>query len=125
MVLDARFPPQFGGPDTLQSHAMDASPGCLGVATMLERDVYAPGKIQDVAVETWRHEVHETQVTGVKEAVVSLPTTADAEALFGGFARQWQKCDGQSVQMPDGMMRLQGQVGDVHVTASVAAATVS
>src|SRR6202000_2290217 len=87
MVLDSRFPPQFGGPDTLQSDAMDASAGCLGVATMLAHDVYAPGKIQDVAVETWRHEVHETQVTGVKEAVVSLPTTADAEALFGGLAR--------------------------------------
>jgi PknH-like extracellular domain len=125
MALDPRFPPQFGGPETLQDDGVAAPVDCLGVATMLEHSVYQSGSVEDVAVETWRHVTEATQVTSVKEAVVSLPTAADADTLFGDFAQQWQKCDSESLQLPGGMLRLKGRVTDVHVAASIAAATVS
>lgn len=123
--LDPRFPPRFGGPEELQDDALGSPADCLGVAAMLQHSVYQFARVTNVAVETWRHKAASAEVTSVKEAVVSVPTAADADALFASFSRQWQKCDGAAMSLPGSIFRLQGKITDVHVATSLLAATVS
>jgi len=65
------------------------------------------------------------EVTSVKEGVVSLPTAADANALFAKFSQQWQKCDGTTLPLPDSMFKLNERITNVEVATSVVAGTVS
>ena len=124
-MIDSRYPPRFGGPETLQDDGA-ASPGsCLGVAWMLQQDVYQPGEVRHVAVETWRNAATPVEVTSVKEAVVSLPTAADARALFAKFSEQWRTCDGTTSPLPGSMFRLNAKTTNVQAADSVVAATVS
>ncbi len=123
--IDHRFPPRFGGPETLQNDGSASPVDCLGVAVMLQQSVYQSGSVKDVAVETWRHAAMSAEVTSVKEAVVSLPTAADANALFARFSHQWQKCDGTTLPLPDDMLRLKAKITNVQVATSALAATVS
>jgi PknH-like extracellular domain len=64
-------------------------------------------------------------VTSVKEGVVSLPTAADAGALFAKFSQRWQKCDGSTTPLPGSLVRLTAKITHVQVATSVLAATVS
>ena len=105
-MIDSRYPPRFGGPETLQDDGAASPGGCLGVAWMLQQDVYQPGEVRHVAVETWRNAATPVEVTSVKEAVVSLPTAADARALFAKFSEQWRTCDGTTSPLPGSMFRL-------------------
>lgn len=123
-MIDDRRPPRYGGPETLQDFESPAPVGCLGVAEMLHHSVYLPGKVNDVAVETWRHAATPTKVTSVKEGVVSLPSEADANALFSRFAQQWQRCDGQSVVLPDRVLRLKAKIANIQVAPAVLAGNV-
>jgi hypothetical protein len=123
--IDPRFPPRFGGDEDLQDDGTAPPDGCLGVAAMLQRSVYQSSHIEEVAVETWRHAAMRADVTSVQEGVVSLPTAADANALFAAFGRQWQKCDGATTSLPGNMFRLKGKITNVQVATSVVAATVS
>jgi PknH-like extracellular domain len=124
-IIDSRLPPQFGGPEALRGLGSASPASCLGVAEMLHGGGYPSGKVNDVAVENWRHAAMTVKVTGVKEGVVSLPTTADANALFSSFAEQWQRCDGQAVALPDAVFRLKATITNVQVAPSVLAGTVS
>jgi hypothetical protein len=124
-VIDSRLPPRFGGPETLQDLGSAAPADCLGVAEMLHQSVYGASKINDVAVETWRHARLPAQLTSIKEGAVSLPTPADAEALFATFSRQWQSCDGQTVSLPDDVFKLTAEITNVQVAPSVLAGTVA
>jgi PknH-like extracellular domain len=123
--IDPRFPPRFGGPETLQADGLDSPVDCLGVASMLQQAVYQSGKVTHVAVETWRQAAMSMEVTSVKEGVVSLPTAADADALFAEFTRQWRKCDGTTALLPESVFRLKAKTTNVQITDSVVAATVS
>jgi hypothetical protein len=123
--IDPRFPPRFGGDEDLQDDGTASPDDCLGVAAMLQRSVYRSSRVQEVAVETWRHAAMRADVTSVQEGVVSLPTAADADALFAAFARQWQECDGATTWLPGNMFRLKGKITNVQVATSVVAATVS
>lgn len=122
--LDLRFPPQFGGAEELQDAGTALPDGCLGVAAMLQQGVYESSDVEEVAVAAWRHAAVPADVTDVREGVVSLPTAADADALFATFARQWQECNGAQTSLPGGMFRLKGKITDVQVFNSVVAATV-
>ncbi len=124
--IDPRFPPRFGGPESLLNDEL-TSPmvACLGVAAMLQQSVYQSGNIKGVAAETWRHAARSAEVTSVKEAVVSLPTAADANALFARFSHRWQKCNGATQPLPGPVFRLKAMVTNVQVDTSVLAATVS
>jgi PknH-like extracellular domain len=124
-VIDSRLPPRFGGPETLQDLGSSSPADCLGVAEMLHQSVYGASKVNDVAVETWRHAALPAHLTSIKEGVVSLPTAADANALFSTFAQQWQSCDGQTVLLPDDVFRLKADITNVQVAPSVLAGTVS
>jgi len=124
-IIDSRLPPQFGGPEALRGFGSPAPADCLGVAEMLHQSVYPSGKVNDVALENWRHAAVPVKVTGVKEGVVSLPTPADANALFSSFAEQWQRCDGQALVLPDPILRLKAKLTNIQVTPSVLAGTVS
>jgi hypothetical protein len=122
---DAHFPPRFGGPDLLQDDGPASSVGCLGVAVMLQRTVYQSARVQGVAVESWLHAARSVKVISVKEGVVSLPTAADANALFARFSQQWQKCDGTTMPLSGNVFRLRAKTSNVQVATSVDAATVS
>jgi hypothetical protein len=123
--IDPRFPPRFGGAEQLRDTGTALPDACLGVAAMLQQNVYPSRDIQEVAAETLRHATASAEMTSVKEGVVSLPTAADANALFATFAQQWQKCDGATAALPGGMFRLKGRITHVQVSTSVLAATVS
>lgn len=123
--IDPRFPPRFGGPETLQDDGSGSPVDCLGVASMLQQVVYQSGKVTHVAVETWRQAAMSMEVTGVKEGVVSLPTPADAQALFAEFSRQWRKCEGTTALLPESVFRLKAKTTNVQIADSVVAATVS
>lgn len=125
LEIDPRFPPRFGGPEELQDAGTALPDGCVGVAAMLQQNVYPSSDVQQIAVETLRHTAAPAAVTSVREAAVSLPTAADANALFAAFSQQWQKCDGATTSLPAGVFRLKGAIAHVQVSPSVLAATVS
>jgi PknH-like protein len=91
---------------------------------MLHQSVYQSSKVNHVAVEAWRHAARSTELTGVKEGVVSLASRADANALFSRFSQQWQRCDGQELLLPDPVLRLKASISNVQVAPSVLAGTV-
>ncbi|HUH72571.1 MAG TPA: sensor domain-containing protein [Mycobacterium sp.] len=124
LTIDPRFPPRFGGPETLLNDGSASPVDCLGVAVMLQRSVYQSSNVKYLAVETWRHVAKSGRVTSVKEAVVSLPMAADANALFARFAQRWQRCDGKTLPLPDSVLRLKAKITNVQVATSALAATV-
>jgi PknH-like extracellular domain len=63
-------------------------------------------------------------VLRVSEAVVALPTAADAIAVLGKFSQQWEKCHGQTVTTEPGYVVFSDKVTDVRVADSVLSATV-
>jgi hypothetical protein len=123
--IDPRFPPRFGGVEVLQDAGTALPDGCLGVAAMLQQSVYQSSDVEEVAVQTWRHAAMSADLTNVTEAVVSLPTAADANALFATFSQQWKKCDGMTTPLPGSVFRLNGKITHVQASTSVLAATVS
>ncbi|ORW63156.1 hypothetical protein AWC20_04370 [Mycobacterium parmense] len=125
LVIDPRFPPRFGGAETLQRDALTSSADCVGVPLMLQQSVYRGGAVKDVAFETWRHVAKSSEVTSVKEGVVSMPSAADANALFERFSQQWQKCDRAVQPLPDNVVRLNATISNVQNAAAVLAATIS
>lgn len=123
--IDPHSPPSFGGPETLQGTSSGWADSCIGVAVMLQHNVYQNSDVKDVALTTWRRASASAPVTRVKEAVLSLPTAADAEALFVKFSRQWQRCEGKTVPLTGDVFKLRARVNDVQVASSVLAATTS
>jgi PknH-like extracellular domain len=117
----ARMPPAFGGPDKLYSQL---PPGrCLGVTAMLQKSVYESAEVRDVASESWWNNGDPAQVISVVEGVVTLPATAQAEALFARFSEQWQRCNGATTTEQSGPISTTNAISDVRVTNTVVAAT--
>ena len=123
--IDPLFPPIFGGPETLRGGPAAWPADCVGVLLMMQQSAYQSSNVKNVALQTWRPEAMSAAVTRVKEGVVSLPTAADADALFANFSRQWQTCDGKTIPMSEGMFGLKVKVTDVQASSSVVAATIS
>ncbi|WP_197508631.1 sensor domain-containing protein [Mycobacterium sp. 1081908.1] len=123
--IDPRFRPRFGGPDALLDDGWLSPGDCLGVASMLQRVVYQSSKVRHVALQTWRHAPQSVEVTSVQEGVVSLPSPAEAQALFDKFSRQWQQCDGTTMPLSGTVFRLKATIANVQVADSVAAADIS
>lgn len=123
--IDPGFPPSFAGPESLQGDRAASPDDCIGVAVMLQQSAYRHQKVRDVAQETWRPDSMPASVIRVQEAVVDLPTPADAEALFVTFSRQWQRCQGKTVALTGAPFRLKAKVNGVQVAASVLAAATS
>jgi PknH-like protein len=121
----ARNPPEFGGPDQLyhRDDEVVSAPQCLGVTAMLQRSVYQPAQVQDVASESWWNNGEPAQVITVIEGVVTLPSAAEAQALFGQFSGQWQQCAGTTTTDQTGPISTTNVISDVRVTDSVVAAT--
>jgi hypothetical protein len=120
----SRRPAESGGPDKLtHSDGPVASPGCLGVTTMLQQSVYQSADVKDVASESWWNNGEPAQVIGVQEGVVSLPSAAQAQALFATFSAQWQQCKGTTMTEQSGPISTTTDINDVRVAGSVLAAT--
>ena len=122
---DPHFSPRFGGPDQLQDERQASSVDCLGVASMLQQSVYRSAKVKGVAVESWLHAAKSVKVISVKEGVVTLPTAADADAVFADFVQQWRKCDGTTLPLPGSTLRLTAKITNVRDANFILAATVS
>jgi len=141
-MLDQPFttvtgPPSYGGLEAMED---SAPPGeCVGVLDVAQKSVYASASVQGYARETWidpdpdrdGFTPLDTRVMFVKEAVVALPTAADARELFDKFAEQWKRCDGHPVNATDpdvdGSPHLRGtemHITDVRVTDDVLAASI-
>jgi hypothetical protein len=119
-----RQQPVFGGPDKLGDAGGDASSAdCLGVTAMLQRSVYEPSDVQDVMWETWWNDGDPAQVISVIEGVATLPSAAQAQALFAKFPHQWQQCKDATTTEQTGPIKTTTVVNDVRVTDSVVAAT--
>ncbi|HXB89754.1 sensor domain-containing protein [Mycobacterium sp.] len=116
-----RIPPEFGGPEKLYSQIPPAS--CLGVTAMLQKSVYEPAEVKDVASESWWNNGDPAQVISVMQGVVTLPTAAQAEMVFAKFSRQWQQCNGATSTEQNGPISTTISVSDIRVTNSVVAAT--
>jgi hypothetical protein len=120
----ARMPPEFGGPDKLFQPDSQVSPaGCLGVTAMLQKSVYDSAEVRDVASESWWNNGDPAQVISVIEGVVTLPTPAQAEALFAKFPAQWQRCSGTTTTEQTGPISTTTAISDIRVTNTVVAAT--
>lgn len=140
-MLDQPFttvtgPPSYGGLEAMED---SSSPGeCVGVVDVAPKSVYSGADVQSYARETWIDSEPNrdgfkpltTRVMFVKEAVVALPTAADAQALFAKFAAQWKRCDGHPVNADSdsgGQPHLHGtemHITDVRVTDDVLAASI-
>ncbi len=116
-----RTPSEFGGPDKLYSQLSPVP--CLGVAEMLQKSVYESADVNDVASESWWNDGDPAQVISVMEGAVSLPTAAQAEALFAKFAKEWQQCDGATTTEQTGPISTTNVISDIRVTNTVVAAT--
>lgn len=123
--ISSGFPPLFGGREELDGRYESASPAeCVGVVYMTQKSAYQSADIRNIAREVWQHDGRSVKVDEVDESVVSLPTAADAEALFANFSAQWKACDGQTLTLPSGTF-VQDTITQVRVVNSVVAATVS
>lgn len=116
----ARNPPEFGGPETLYHKDETVSPaGCLGVTAMLQKSVYLsgpqPADVKDVASESWWNNGEPAQVLTVIEGVVTLPSAAQAAALFAQFSQQWQQCAGTTMTEQTGPISTTNSISDVRV----------
>lgn len=141
-MLDQPFttvtgPPSYGGVEAMDD---SASPGdCVGVLDVAQKSVYASASVQSYARETWIDSEPsrdgftplDTRVMFVKEAVVALPSAADARELFDKFAEQWKRCDGHPVNAVDpelaGSPHLHGtemHITDVRVSDDILAASI-
>ncbi|WP_198938238.1 sensor domain-containing protein [Mycobacterium sp. IS-836] len=115
-----------GGPEKLRHPFDSATPAdCLGVAVLLDQRAYQSSSVKDVAGASWRHTGEAAKVQGVIEGVTTLPTAADAAALFTKFSAQWSRCDGTTLSLPAGEIGFTDKIADVRVANSVLAATVS
>jgi len=120
----ARQPPEFGGPDKLFQPDNQSSPAdCRGVTVMLQKSVYESAGVKVVAYESWWNNGDPAQVISVMEGVVTLPTAAQAEALFAKFSEQWQHCDGAKATEQTGPISTTNVISDIRVTNTVVAAT--
>lgn len=141
-MLDQPFttvtgPPAYGGLEAMEDAS---SPGeCVGVVDVAPKSVYASAGVQSYARETWIDSQPNsdgfkpltTRVMFVKEAVVALPSPADAQALFASFTEQWKHCDGRPVNAADpdsgAHPHLHGtemHITDVRITDDVLAASI-
>lgn len=112
-LLDQPFEEAPGSPVYGGFDEMDGSspPGdCIGVVDVAPQSVYLSADVQTYVRETWAaaepghgdlkplgSKPLGSKVMFVKEAVVTLPSAADARALFTKFSEQWKRCDGQAV----------------------------
>ncbi|OBK21769.1 hypothetical protein A5634_09260 [Mycobacterium asiaticum] len=122
---DANLPPRFGGPEKLQPGLGDMSPPeCAGVTTMTLRSTYENAPVKNLARETWWAAGTSGRVINVAEAVVAMPSVAEAATWFAKFSEQWKKCNGTTVTISGGQFNYSDEISNVRVENSVAAATV-
>lgn len=119
----ARAPAKFGGADILdQREAPPESADCLEVTAMLQNSVYGSANVQSVASMSWWNDGDPAQVISVIEGVVTLPSAAEAQALFATFPDQWRHCKDRTTTEQTGPISTSTVINDIRVTDSVVAA---
>lgn len=119
----ARAPAKFGGADILdQREAPPESADCLEVTAMLQNSVYGSANVQSVASMSWWNDGDPAQVISVMEGVVTLPSAAEAQALFATFPDQWRHCKDRTTTEQTGPISTSTVINDIQVTDSVVAA---
>jgi hypothetical protein len=119
----ARAPAKFGGADVLdRREAPPESADCIEVTAMLQKSVYDPANVQTVASMSWWNDGNPSQVISVMEGVVTLPSAAEAQALFAMFPDRWRRCKNQTTTEQTGPISTSTTIDDIRVTDSVVAA---
>jgi hypothetical protein len=98
-VADNDFGPSVGGPDLLiPGREVSDRDGaqCLGVTDPVLKAAYRDAPVRAVAIQGW-HGIESEH--WVDAGVVALASPHDAQALFGRFVGQWQRCQGASVTL--------------------------
>ncbi len=98
-VADDGYPPSVGGPDVLVSRrevSEEDGAECIGVTDPFLKASYQGAPVRAVAIQGW-HGVQSSH--WVDAGVIALASPHDARALFARFAKQWQRCQGQSVTL--------------------------
>ncbi|MBS9536175.1 sensor domain-containing protein [Mycobacterium sp. M1] len=129
----------YGGFDEMDNSSPPSD--CVGVVDVAPQAVYQPSDVHSYVRETWAasepghadFQPLNTKVMFVKEAVVAMPTAADAQAVFAKFAERWKGCDGKAVnhepitpgadsppQLPGTEMHIQ----NVRITDSILSASI-
>ncbi|HTD79018.1 MAG TPA: sensor domain-containing protein, partial [Chloroflexota bacterium] len=85
---------------------------------MLQQSVYQSADVKDVASESWWNNGEPAQVISVIEGVVTLPSAAQAGALFAQFSQQWQQCKGTTTTEQSGPISTTNDIRDVRVADS-------
>ncbi len=84
--------------------------------------VRAPSTGLVVASMSWWNDGEPAQVISVMEGVVTLPSAAEAQALFATFPDQWQHCKDRTTTEQTGPISTSTVINDIRVTDSVVAA---
>lgn len=118
--------PAAGGLDQLFDAKAVVSPAdCAGLAEVLQKSVYQSAEVKGFAAQTWLTNGEPGKVMLVEQGVVALPTAAQADALFGKFAQQWQGCAGGTVTEVSGPVITTNSVGDVQATDDLVTTTIT
>ncbi|BBZ15050.1 sensor domain-containing protein [Mycobacterium branderi] len=89
---------------------------CLGVVLPALKSVYTGAPVRGV-VGVWQGDM--------QYGAVQLASSADAQALFGRFADQWQQCRGKTVEHHVGGDTITDEITDVDATDTLLTADVT
>lgn len=121
--------PKIGGREAMAKRFEDESTPreCIGAIWVAPPGVYRSANVAHFATQTWSTAV-QGPIMSVEEAVVVLPSAAEAQALFSSFSQQWKACDGRTVtenRQADNGFDYLFTPKDVRLVDSIVAATVT
>ncbi len=119
----ARQPPEFGGPDKLYQSDSQVSPVVWESRRCCRKASTCPPMSKMSRTSRGGNNGDPAQVISVMEGVVTLPTAAQAEALFAKFSQRWQQCNGATTTEYNGPISTTNAVSDIRTTNTVVAAT--
>lgn len=95
------FRPFVGGleilPDGYRTDANASPIACIGVTDTTVRVVYEATPLVEAARQSYFTLERAVGVSGADAAVVRMASAADAQRVFDDFVRQWQDCDGRTI----------------------------
>ncbi|WP_319449052.1 MULTISPECIES: sensor domain-containing protein [unclassified Mycobacterium] len=120
------FRPFVGGPEILpdgfRTDAQASPIACIGVTDTTTRLVYEATPMLEAARESYISLDQRVAVAGVDAGVIRMASANDAQRVFDDAVRQWQGCDGKSVDK-----RVRGatnaDISDVAAAGSTLSAT--
>ena len=118
------FQARFGTVEELPDVAGSPT-DCVGASDVMPKNAYRDTDVDVVATHLWWNSTPldlDPTVISVDLGAASLPTAADANALFDEFTGRWQGCDGTTLMAADS--EFSSTISGVRVENSVLSAAV-